>query len=84
MSTFIGQLVGFAVIVWILMKYVAPPVRRMMAAQQETVRNALAEGAAATQRLAAADTHHAQRVADGQAEARHIVEEARSDSVRIA
>jgi F-type H+-transporting ATPase subunit delta len=83
-STFIGQLVGFAVIVWILMKYVAPPVRRMMAAQQETVRNALAEGAAATQRLAAADTHHAQRVADGQAEARHIVEEARSDSVRIA
>ena len=66
------------------MKYVAPPVRRMMAAQQETVRNALAEGAAATQRLAAADTHHAQRVADGQAEARHIVEEARSDSVRIA
>ena len=84
MSTFIGQLVGFAVIVWILMKYVAPPVRRMMAAQQETVRNALADGAAATQRLAAADTHHAQRVADGQAEARHIVEEARSDSVRIA
>jgi F-type H+-transporting ATPase subunit delta len=83
-STFIGQLVGFAVIVWILMKYVAPPVRRMMAAQQETVRNSLAEGAAATQRLAAADTHHAQRVADGQAEARHIVEEARSDSVRIA
>lgn len=66
------------------MKYVAPPVRRMMAAQQETVRNSLAEGAAATQRLAAADTHHAQRVADGQAEARHIVEEARSDSVRIA
>ena len=84
MSTFIGQLVGFGVIVWILMKYVAPPVRRMMAAQQETVRNSLAEGAAATQRLAAADTHHAQRVADGQAEARHIVEEARSDSVRIA
>lgn len=84
MSTFIGQLVGFAVIVWIMMKYVAPPVRRMMAAQQETVRNSLEEGAAATQRLAAADTHHAQRVADGQAEARHIVDEARSDSVRIA
>lgn len=84
MSTFIGQLVGFAVIVWIMMKYVAPPVRRMMAAQQETVRNSLEDGAAATQRLAAADTHHAQRVADGQAEARHIVDEARSDSVRIA
>ena len=84
MSTFIGQLVGFAVIVWIIMRYVAPPVRRLMAAQQETVRNQLEESSVATQRLAAADTHHAQRVADGQAEARHIVEEARTDSVRIA
>jgi hypothetical protein len=27
MSTFIGQLVGFTVIVWIMMRYVAPPVR---------------------------------------------------------
>ena len=84
MSTFIGQLVGFAVLVWIIMRYVAPPVRRLMAAQQETVRNQLEESSVATQRLAAADTHHAQRVADGQAEARHIVEEARTDSVRIA
>jgi F-type H+-transporting ATPase subunit delta len=84
MSTFIGQLVGFAVIVWIMMRYVAPPVRRLMAAQQDAVRNQLAESATATQRLAAADTHHAQRVADGRAEASHIVAEARSDSVRIA
>ena len=84
MSTFIGQLIGFALIVLIIMRYVAPPVRRLMAAQQETVRNQLEESSVATQRLAAADTHHAQRVADGQAEARHIVEEARTDSVRIA
>ena len=84
MSTFIGQLVGFAVIVWIMMRYVAPPVRRLMAAQQDAVRTQLAESATATQRLAAADTHHAQRVADGRAEATHIVAEARSDSVRIA
>ena len=84
MSTFIGQLVGFAVIVWIIMRYVAPPVRRLMAAQQETVRNQLEESLVATQRLAAADQHHAQRVAEGQSEARHIVDEARGDSVRIA
>jgi len=84
MSTFIGQLVGFAVIVWIIMRYVAPPVRRLMADQQQAVRDQLDESATATQRLAAADTHHAQRVADGQSEARHIVAEARTDSVRIA
>jgi len=84
MSTFIGQLVGFAVIVLIIMRYVAPPVRRLMADQQQAVRDQLEESAVAAQRLAAADTHHAQRVADGQSEARHIVEEARTDSVRIA
>ena len=84
MSTFIGQLVGFGVIVWILMRYVAPPVRRLMAAQQETVREQLEESSVATQRLAAADQYHAKRVADGQSEARHIVDEARTDSVRIA
>ena len=84
MSTFIGQLVGFAVIVWIIMRYVGPPVRRLMAGQQQTVRDQLEESSVATQRLAAADQYHAKRVADGRSEARHIVDEARTDSVRIA
>jgi F-type H+-transporting ATPase subunit delta len=83
MSTFIGNLVGFAVIVWLMMKFVVPPVRRLMAKQQEAVRTQLADSATATQRLAAADQHHAQRAEEGRAEARHVVDEARSDSVRI-
>lgn len=37
MSTFIGQLVGFAVIVWMLVKWVVPPVRAMMQKQQEAL-----------------------------------------------
>jgi F-type H+-transporting ATPase subunit delta len=84
MSTFLGQLVGFAVIVWIITKFVVPPVRRLMAAQKEAVRVQLEESAKATQRLAAADQHHAKRVEEGRADARHVVEEARADSVRIA
>lgn len=84
MSTFIGQLVGFAVIVGIIVRYVVPPVRRLMAAQQQTVRDQLEESSVSTRRLAEADQYHAKRVADGQSEARHIVDEARSDSVRIA
>lgn len=83
MSTFIGQLVGFAVIVLIITKFVVPPVRKLMANQQEAVRTQLAESAASAQRLAAADSHHAQRVEEGRADARHVVDEARSDSVRI-
>lgn len=84
MSTFIGQLIGFAVIVWIISKYVVPPVRKLMANQQEAVRTQLEDSAKAKARLAAADQYHAKRVDDGRAEARHIVDEARTDSVRIA
>ena len=83
MSTFIGQLVGFAVIVWIIGKYVVPPVRKMMADQRQAVATQLEESAKATQRLAAADQHHAARVAEGKADAQHVVSEARADSVRI-
>lgn len=84
MSTFIGQLIGFAVILWVITKYVVPPVRKLMADQQEAVRTQLADSAKAAQRLAAADQHHAKRAEQGRADARHVVEEAKADSVRIA
>ena len=59
MSTFIGQLIGFAVIVWLVVKYVVPPVRTMMQKQQDAVRAALAESASAAQKLESADEEHA-------------------------
>ena len=83
MSTFIGQLIGFAVIIWIITKYVVPPARKMMAQQQEVVRTQLDDSSKATHRLAAADEYHAKRVDEGKVEARRIVDEARTDSVRI-
>ena len=84
MSTFIGQLVGFLVIIWIIWRYVVPPVRRLMASQQDAVRNQLDESAKAAQRLADADKYHAQRVEEAKAEAKHITAEARVDAERIA
>jgi len=83
MSTFIGNVFGFALIVWLAVKFVVPLIRRLMVKQQEAVRTQLEESATATQRLAAADEHHAERVEEGRVDARHVVEEARSDSVRI-
>ena len=83
MSTFIGQLIGFAVIVWVIWRYVLPPVRRMMSAQQETVRKQLDEHAEAEKRLADAEKAHAKAVEQAKAEARRITEEARADSERI-
>jgi ATP synthase F0 subunit b/ATP synthase F1 delta subunit len=83
MSTFIGQLVGFAVIVWLIWRYVVPPVRKLMADQQNTVRQQLADSSTAADRLAEANRAHAKAKEDANAEARRLTEAAQSDAKRI-
>ncbi len=84
MSTFIGQLIGFALIVFIAVKWVVPPVRTMMHNQQEAVRAALAESKSAANQLATADERHKKALEDAKAQAAKVTDEARSDSERIA
>lgn len=84
MSTFIGQLIGFAVIVLVVWRYVVPPVKTLMAKQQAAVRTALAESAEAAQKLADADAMHAKAIKDAEAESAKVTDEARQDSERIA
>jgi len=83
MAIFIGQLVGFALIVFIVWRYVVPPVRRMMANQQETVRKQLEDSAEAKKRLAEAEKAHEKAVEQARAEAKQVTEEARVDAQRI-
>lgn len=84
MSTFIGQFIGFAIIVFVVVRYVVPPVRNMMRTQQETVRNQLAEHAEAEKKVADADTEHAKALEQAKAEAAEVIEEARKDAEIIA
>lgn len=83
MSTFIGQLVGFAVIVYLVVRYVAPPVRNLMAAQQNAVRQQLADATAAAERLTESTTAHSKAVQAAESEAKQVVEEAQTDAERI-
>ena len=83
MSIFIGQLIGFAVIAFIIIKWVVPPVRSLMQKQQEAVRVALAESADAAKKLAEADDMHAKALADAKAESTKVTDEAAQDSERI-
>ncbi|KZS62882.1 F0F1 ATP synthase subunit B/delta [Mycobacterium ostraviense] len=83
MSTFIGQLVGFAAIVFLVWRYVVPPVRRLMGARQQTVRQQLADSAAAADRLTESTTAHSKAVEAAAAEAERVVEEAKTDATRI-
>ena len=84
MSTFIGQLVGFGVIVWLVWRYVVPPVRKMMVDRQNVVRQQLDDAAAAAAQLTEASQAHDKARKDAKAEAERITEEARADAERIA
>lgn len=84
MSTFIGNLIGFAVIVWLVVKFVVPTVRTMMRNQQDAIRAALEESKSAASKLASADEVHAKALEDAKAEAARVTGEARTDSTRIA
>jgi ATP synthase F0 subunit b len=83
MWTFIGQLFGFAVIVWLVVRYVVPPVRKLMTARQDVVRQQLADAAAAADRLTESTTAHSRAVQAAKTEAERVVEEARTDAERI-
>lgn len=83
MSTFIGQLVGFAAIVFLVWRYVVPPVRRLMAARQDTVRQQLKDAAAAADRLTESTTAHSKAVEAAKTEAERVVAEAKADAKRI-
>jgi ATP synthase F1 delta subunit/ATP synthase F0 subunit b len=84
MWTFIGQLIGFAVIALILWRYVVPPVRTLMQKQQDAVRAALAESAEAAKKLEDADAEHAKALENAKAESGKVTDEAKHDSERIA
>jgi F-type H+-transporting ATPase subunit delta len=84
MSTFIGQLIGFAVIAFIIWRYVVPPVKTLMQKQQEAVRTALAESAEAAKKLEDADAEHAKALEKAKAESTKVTDEAKHDSERIA
>ncbi len=83
MSTFVGQLVGFAVIVALVWRFAVPPIRKLMVDRQDAVRRDLKESAEAVERLENASRAHQKAVADAKAQAQSIVEEARADAERI-
>ena len=84
MSTFIGQLIGFSILAWLAVKYVFPLVGGLMTKQQDAIREALAESAAASEKLANSDETLAKMLVDAKAEGARITSDAQADSVRIA
>ncbi|MDT5009729.1 MAG: F-type H+-transporting ATPase subunit b atpH [Mycobacterium sp.] len=84
MMIFLGQLVGFAIIVFIVWKYAVPPVRKMMTTRQETVRKQLEDSASAQTRLAQSKRTHDQAMRQAEEDAKRVVDEARADAKSIS
>lgn len=80
---FFSQLFGFVVIVFIFWKWIAPPVKRLMAKQTDAVAKQLSESEHATAQLEEAKRSYADAVTEAQTELDQIRADAHADAEYI-
>ena len=80
---YIGVLVGFAVIVWVLVRKVLPMVNQMAAQRQELIAKQVADAKLAADRLAEAERKYSDALTEARTEAAKIRDAARADAERI-
>ncbi|HEV3356694.1 MAG TPA: F0F1 ATP synthase subunit B [Pseudonocardiaceae bacterium] len=83
MIAWIGELVGFVVILLALWRYVIPPLRATMRRQQELISAQIKASEAAAAQLADAERKYSDAVTEANVEAAKIRDGARADAQRI-
>jgi ATP synthase F0 subunit b len=83
MAVLIAELVGFALMIWVLWRYVVPPLRTMVKTRQDTIQQQVDEAEAAAARYAEAERKLESAVADARDEAARLRDDARADATRI-
>jgi F-type H+-transporting ATPase subunit b len=83
MAEFIAELVAFALMVFVIWRYVVPLLRRMVETRQDTVQQQVDEAEAAAARYREAEAKLESGFADARSEAARIRDDARADSARI-
>ena len=83
MAVFIAELVAFVLMLWVLWRYVVPPLRKMVTARQDTVQQQVDEAEAAAKRYQEAEQRLDAAVEDARKESARIRDDARADSTRI-
>src|SRR6476646_10853961 len=79
-GTFFVELFAFAILVWILAKFVIPPINQAMTARQEAIRQQFAD---LDQAKTEAEEEFRSQIADARHEAARIREEAREQGAAI-
>jgi F-type H+-transporting ATPase subunit b len=75
-ATFIVELVAFLIVVFILARYILPPINKIMDERQATIRQALADAEEAKRKAAEAEEAYKREIAEARAQARAVVDEA--------
>ena len=82
-ATFIAELVAFGLILWVLARYVLPPINRALSQRQEAIRSRFAEADEAKASAEAAENEYRSQLADARHEAARIRERAREEGATI-
>jgi F-type H+-transporting ATPase subunit b len=82
-GTFFVELAAFALLLFLLAKYVIPPINRAMTARQDAIREQFAELDEAKSEAHAAEEEFKSQIADARQEAARIREEAREQGAAI-
>lgn len=82
-GTFLVELIAFAIIVWVLAKFVIPPINRAMTARQEAIRKEFADLDEAKDQAHKAEEDFKAQIADARKQATKIREEAHEQGNQI-
>ncbi len=82
-ATFIFEVIAFFVILYILKRYVVPPVNKAMTARQEMIRKQIDDGREAKERLEAAEAEYREALVQTRTDAARIRDEARAQGQAI-
>lgn len=77
-ATFLVELVLFGIILFVVWKFIVPPVAAAMAARQETLARQTTDAEAATRKLAEAEAAYENAMTEARAETSRLREEARA------
>lgn len=75
-ATFVVELIAFLLVLFILARYVLPPVNKMVDQRQATIRQALEDAETAKRRAEQAEADYKKAIDEARAEARSLIDEA--------
>jgi F-type H+-transporting ATPase subunit b len=82
-ATFIAEVIAFAIIIWVLAKYIIPPINKAMTARQEAIRKQFADLEEAEGDARKAEADYKEQLNNAKHEAARIREEAREQGAQI-